>query len=491
MMTVAEQHQPIESAPKLPVSSEAVGELIRQIEARHDLLQHQVDGWCVWPLLRFPAALALMDLPFTKSSKESFTRRELLGMAAKDFLRLFFPRKSRYAVITLATALMEQEGALYRDVFFDDLLQELGSFFKIEKPNNKSFFYRSRNALLKSSMTTIAFELLSSLVLPKFRKPSRITNVAESLSRSLSREPGLEIFSAEKIGAMLEHFYWDKKLYSFLFRRVKPKYLFSADGYGDHAAFAAAKELGIKVCEFQHGSFMKGGPEYGWSSYAVSYRAKMPVPDQFFLFGDYWREQLEGDSFWEGHLSVVGNMRIDRYRKLKSDYRSASQKKNSYKIVLTSQGIDVEKMIAFASDFLKLAGDKLEIEFTIKLHPVYEADKSLYERAFSQNKRVRIISGSEAPSTFELLAAADLHLSISSSCHYDALGLGVPTVILPLANSDWIMPLHRAGHAFLATTPEDLLEIVSQLRGKGAPEAIGSYYFKPGAVENLQSALEA
>jgi hypothetical protein len=105
---------------------------------------------------------------------------------------------------------------------------------------------------------------------------------------------------------------------------------------------------------------------------------------------------------------------------------------------------------------------------------------------------VRVISGSEAPSTFELLSSADLHLSISSACHYDALGLGVPTVIIPLANCDWVLSLHRAGHAFLAKTPKELLEIVSRLgRGGGVPDELGAYYFRPNALENMKRALEA
>jgi hypothetical protein len=103
-----------------------------------------------------------------------------------------------------------------------------------------------------------------------------------------------------------------------------------------------------------------------------------------------------------------------------------------------------------------------------------------------------VISGSEEPSTFELLLSADVHVSISSSCHYDALGLGVPTVILPLANSEWILPLHRkSGHAHLAPTPQALLDTVLQLKKSSVPETVGAYYFRPGAVENMKAALEA
>ena len=491
-VVVEQQQQQSESvispAAKLPVISETVGDLVRQMEAKHDLLQYEVDGWCIWPVLRFPVAMALLDLPFTKS-KQPFQLRELLFIAAQDLPRLIFPRKSRYAVITYSSALMEQEGERYKDVFFDDLLPHLGSFFKIESLNSKSFLPRSKMALIKSNVTSTAFDLLSSLVLPKFGRLSSIRSVAERLSASLRQEPGLDAFTPQEIAGRLEGFYWRKRLYSWLLGRIRSKYLFTADGYSDHAVMAAAKERGLKVCEFQHGGFIKGGPEYGWSAaYASRYRPKMPIPDQMFLFGDYWKEQLAVDEFWKGSLFAVGNSRIDQYRKRKAEHQS-SRERDAYRIVLTAQGIDTPKLIAYLGEFLQLAEGLLEIDLSIKLHPVYESDKEIYERAFPENKRVHVINGSEEPSTFELLASADLHLSISSACHFDALGLGVPTVIIPLANSGWVLPLHRAGHAYLAPTPQALLDIVSQLGRGGVPEAVGSYYFRPGALENMKRAL--
>jgi ribosomal protein L31 len=209
-----------------------------------------------------------------------------------------------------------------------------------------------------------------------------------------------------------------------------------------------------------------------------------------FLYGEYWKELLD-DEFWNGRLFAVGNLRIDQYRRLKAEHQS-TRRDNVFRIVLTAQGVDTPKLVAFLGDFLKLTGQGLEVELCIKLHPVYETDKEIYESAFPGDNRVRVISASEAPSTFELLSSADMHLSISSACHYDALGLGVPTVIIPLANCDWVLSLHRAGHASLARTPEELLEIVSQLgrQGKGGvPAALGAYYFRPDALENMKEAL--
>jgi hypothetical protein len=485
MVTAVEEREAI--ASPLPISSETVGEVIRNIEAKYDLLQYEVDGWCVWPVLRFSVAKTLMRLSFA-GNKEPFRLRELVFFAAKDLFSLLFPGKSRYFVLTFSSALMEVDEGRYKDVFFDDLLRELGSFFKIEKLNNKSFLTRRKAAFIKSNCTTTAFDLLSTLILPKFRRHPDISRVAGALSTELSREPGLELFTSRLIGGLLEDFYWRKKLFAWLLGRIRPQYLFTADGFSDHAAIAAAKEREIKVCELQHGGFIKGGPEYGWSSYAASYRAIMPVPDRFFLYGQHWKEQLEGDGFWEAGLVPIGSTRLDHYRKLKS-LRRRSHKDDAVDILLTTQGLDTKKLIAFIGEFLQLADKSLLVSLTIKMHPAYESDKRIYEKAFSADHRVRIISGSETPSTFELLTTADLHLSISSTCHYDALGLGVPTVILPFASSGWVLPLHQIGHAFLATTAESLLEIVWQFDGRGVPDDIGAYYFQPGALENLKTAL--
>lgn len=487
MEAVVEKLEPAVAASRPAISSETVGEIIRQIEETYDLLQYEVDGWCIWPLLRFSAALELMKLPFTVT-KEAFRFRELWAIAVTDSFRLFFPRESRYVVHTLSSELMEKEGDRFKDVFFDDLLRELGSYFKIETLNSKSFLARRKAALIRSDVTSTAFGMMSTLVLPKFGSHAAISRVADKLSASIRRQPGLETFSAERIAGRLEDFYWRKRLFSWLLGRIRPEYLFTADGYSDHAAIAAAKERRVKVCEFQHGGFIKGGPEYGWSSYALPYKSKMPIPDRFFLFGDYWKEQLEGDGFWETSLHSVGSLRMDQYRTYKT--KNEFNKKNAAcRIVLTTQGVDTERLIQFVDEFLRMIQEQSEIELYLKLHPVYESGKEMYERSFRAHQSVRVISGSEEPSTFELLSSADLHVSVASTCHFEALGLGVPTVILPLANCEWVLPLYRRGHALLASTPEDLLAIVRNLDDYSVPESLSAYYFKPNAVENMKRAL--
>jgi hypothetical protein len=113
----------------------------------------------------------------------------------------------------------------------------------------------------------------------------------------------------------------------------------------------------------------------------------------------------------------------------------------------------------------------------------------LYETAFKDYSNVHIFSGHEAPSTFELLATCDYHTSIHSTCHYEALGLGKPTIVLPFTNYERMLPLCEKSPdcALLAKTPGDMNKIISKNRTV-SPEIAG-YYFREGAVNNILNEL--
>ena len=467
---------------KASIPPEVVDARIRQLETKYDLLQFKVDGWCVWPLFRFGAAMALQNLPRQKVS--GFSRRERYSIAAKDILSLVRLRKARYIALTHISDQTEQENGLYKDIFVDDLLRNVGDYFKIQTINSKIFLREDKAVFIKSDVTTTAFNLLAGH-LTKVGGPSYISRIASDLSSCLREEAELRNFTPQVIAHQLLHFYWAKRLYAWLFRRIKPDFLLGVD-FGEFDLVASAKEQGIKVVEFQHGFIDRSHPGYSWSPYAQAYKKSMPMPDLLLLYGDYWCGELRATGFWDKELRSVGSVRVDRYRKIN---RMNQKKEQAYNLLLTTQGVDVEKVISFISDFLEMARGKLEFNLFIKLHPGYETDKERYTAAFQMKKNVRVLLGSEPPSTFELLTQTHLHLSISSTCHYDALALGVPTVILPFASHENVLHLCEEGHAFLARTPQDLLEIILHERNHSPSEEVGKRYFTPGALENIKKEL--
>ncbi len=461
------------------MTAQEAHERICELEVEYDLLQYKVDGWCVWPLFRFSAALALQDLSL--GSPEGLSRMQRYALALKDLAGLAFLKKSRVIVKTYSSARVESEGNLYKDVYFDDLLRELRDFSKIESVNNRIFFQRGKKALYKSDMTTTGLNIVASQLI-KTGGPRVAADVAQKLGGLLQKEKGLERFSPSAVTASVLSFYWTKKLYHWLLGKTKPKYVFVADP-GEYEIVTAAKERGIKVIEFQHGIGDRHNSSYSWPADALPHKAHMPLPDRIFLYGDYWMKELNAGGFWNEELCPVGSLRIDGYRK------AAIQNNGRLNILITTQGIDVDKIIEFILKFMNCAAGQHDLHMIFKLHPLYENSKRRYQEAFSGSKNIEVLLGNEGPSTFELLMKSSLHASISSACHYDALALGVPTVILPFTTQETVMHLCKDGHASLARTPQDLWQLVSTMEQRPVPEEVRNRYFKAGAVENMKKEL--
>jgi len=466
-------------------TAEAVFAQICELETRHDLLQYTIDGWCVWPLLRFEVALLLANVKMANvdSLRQGLAQR--VTRACGDVVALVGVRHKRHVVKTYTSGLLEAVDGFYKDIWLDDLLMEIGSYFKIEMINNPAFIPRRAAAFIKTDLTTTFFDLIAG-VLGRVGGPTSVKDVARRMSACLRDESALSPLTADAVAFRLRRFHWLKQLYRWLLKRISPEYLLVADP-GELALVAAAKERGIRVLEFQHGINDRYHSRYSWTAYGLKYKRRMPIPDRLLLYGEHWKNELEGSGFWQDALRVVGSLRVDQYRR----FAARAVAGEGIRLVFTTQGVEVERTIAFFVDFLTAAKEQRDLRLCIKLHPIYDPDKRPYEAAFSSDRRVQIFLASEGPSTFELLAQAQLHLSISSASHYDALGLGVPTVILPFAGHEIVGSLHGSGHALLARTPLDLLEIVMRWREYRVPPEVREYYFKSGALENMKQELGA
>jgi hypothetical protein len=123
------------------------------------------------------------------------------------------------------------------------------------------------------------------------------------------------------------------------------------------------------------------------------------------------------------------------------------------------------------------------------LHPGYEAEATHYDAKFSEDPRVVLWRGNSKPDTYEMIATSDLHLSISSACHFEALGIGTPTAIVALPSHELVLGLAERGDAILIHSPQELADLVLS-RGWGVvPAQTSHYYFQPEHVANLRAVL--
>ena len=456
--------------------------ILQQMEMKHDLLHHKIAGWSVWPLLRFSISRELQNLPLDKGGT-GLSRAQLVRCAAADLIEFAWVRRAPYVAKTFSSLQVERSAGRKKDIFFDDIPGTEG-YYKIEVINSPRVYLDSTPSLTPRDISTTALNLLTDR-LARRRPPPGLSPVARALSDCIRSELGLEHYTADAVEAALAGFVWGKKMNRHLLARVRPKCLLLADT-ADYAITAAARELRINVVEFQHGFTHRHFPGNSWTADSLRHKSTMALPHRILVFGPHWQRELAALGFWSDELRIVGSTRVDTYR------RQSSQREDQVcTLVVTTQGTDTERLIAFLADFVREARGRLAFKLMIKLHPSYATSARRFNEAFATAAEVAIVSGSELPSTFELLQRAHLHVSIYSTCHYEALALGIPTVILPLTGHENVLHLHAAGHAFMPSSPRELLDIALRWREWRVTPEVGAQYFEPNARENIRRELES
>lgn len=456
-------------------------QLVYQLEHKYNLLQYQVDNWSVWPILRWDF-INLLTGQQVVQEKVRWPISTLFKIIFEDIYGIAHVAKARHLVLTKDLNLREQDGEYFKDVFFDDLLLRMNNFIKVDSIHAPTFIASRKHALIKNRYSLTLIKKIPSII-PSWFAPASIPEIAQSISDILVPYIPSRRFSPVHLRREFTNFYYSKKLFAWLLDQVQPGFLWLINAHGYPGFVAAAKEKNAKVIELQHGVVYQYHPGYSWNKEALPYKSRMTIPDFFLLYGDFWREALAENGFWDKELQVVGSARLDRFR-------SSPRKKSAVlQLVVTTQPLISPSVYCdFFQKFIHLAKDLLNFELTFKLHQ-RELNKENYQRRFGDADNIKVILNNEQPSTFELLRNSDLHLSIASTCHYEALALGTPTIVLPFINHEAMLPLIDRGYGTVCNTPEELVALVTSKKIKPVNNEISEYFFRSNAIENILTFL--
>lgn len=458
----------------------------KEFEEKHDLLKYSIDNWSVWPLFRHMIGIyhyGGIKMP----RKKAISPLDAFKIVCSDSIAYLKMPKADVVFLSLNSARSEMESGKYVDVFLDELIKQEESFVKLEDIENVLFLKQSENALIPSCATVFTLRVYSLLMMTVAGRLSSAKLIAQIFNGLVAENliPGynnVRFFEKRIIRFILE-----KSLYKIILQRISPKILVHIGGHF-YEAYAAARELGITVIEMQHGFIDRNVHlGYNWGEYGKRFRKSIPLPNRLMLYGEHWKNELEMDGFWSGCIDVVGSTRLDRYR-LKRQKRKLGVA-SRHVILWTTDGIEVEESIKFVKKAISRLGSSHPISLIIKLHPHAENLKDPYLNAFGGDNRVVVYLGNEGVSTFEHLVSSDMHFSISSTCLYEAISLGVPSVVLGLPSYEKVEPAIKLGHCQLAMTPEDLASIIFKMKVLTVPDQDKEYYFKHGALGNIKSVL--
>lgn len=450
--------------------------VLHALERRYDLFGYRVDGWSAWRVLRNPLHRQAEALPLAQPARANASRVLTALRGSLRLLALLIGGSRRELLVkTCRSGLRLPEGDRFRDVYFDGLLATGRSYVKLEEINSPNFERQAAAARFPATLDPVVFTFWG-MVLARLLPVRSARAYCGRVSALLEQEAGL-VVSSRWLISRISTAYWQSRLYGVLLRRLRPQAALVSDT-GEYGLSIACKRHGVRFVELQHGVFDADHPD-AIPAWVNGTPAELLLPDTLACRGDYWIEQLAGTRQGRDHASAVGNELIDlaRERRIRRGARSEML------LVLSSQGLDSERLARWVAEFVAAAPDDLAWRLAIKLHPVYDAGNRSFD--LYGDSRISVIGGADLPNIFDLLADADLHLSIASACHFDAAALGVPSVVIPLAGHEAMLTAIDGRLIHLASRPGDPWN----LGPGGAVEAEARRYSEPGFVFNLARLL--
>jgi hypothetical protein len=453
-------------------------ERFAQMERGEDLFSYRTDGWSTWRVMRNSMHRSTVGLAFAELGRGTAARSfEALLATPKLLWLLIFGAKRDLVVKTCRSALRMRRGDKFRDVYFDGLLEREHSSFKFEEIDSPDFDTQSAQACHPADLDPVVFTFWGR-VLGTFFPTKAAAPFSHKVANLMKEEIGVQVDPSWLL-MRVSTVWWQARLYSALLSRLRPKTVLVSNT-GEYGLRVACSRRRVRFVEMQHGIFDADHPD-AVPVYAQGSAAELLLPDALACRGAFWIERLASTRQAAGEIVPVGNELIDLAR----EQRGHRPRTASKHLVLTSQGCDLKNLARWVADALVSAPPEIDWRFSIKLHPAYDVETRDFD-FLARNSRVQIVRGADSPNVFELLADADLHLSISSACHFDAAAIGVRSVVIPLASHEIVLDIIDGQQICLARTPSDVWSFLAlpPVDGRNAAR-----FSAPGFVDNLQDLI--
>jgi hypothetical protein len=218
-----------------------------------------------------------------------------------------------------------------------------------------------------------------------------------------------------------------RALYRALLRRHQIKTVYVVVAYFHQHIVGAARDLGIRVVELQHGAISPFHLGY-------SYPGRPEVadqPDELWCFGSYWTDVADLPAGMS--TSVVG-----------ASYLPGAARKNPRLAVFLSQGTIGAELLNVAESVAK---EHPSLDVVFRQHPSERASN------YTMPAGVRLsIEGS----TLDLLASATYQVGVSTTALFEGMALGCRTAVANLPGHEYLERSIAGGHALLMTNPTQL-----------------------------------
>ena len=409
--------------------------ILQQIESKYPVETILVNGEQAWPYLRiryhfaytaqavgsYGEAKAVLQTPHASRPLRilRFMRNIMRGMRY-GFTDWF--RRYDYIALTGSRVGRHVRGR-WMDPFIHPVADEIGArrvlCIETTFPFPSYVMNQDDSRHTVSSSLLVLSDLIIRVMRRVFRSRCQVAN-GEVLAR-IAADLGLNVDFA----ALVETYQVQRKTFTWLFRVVRPRAILLTASYGGRqAAIRAAKGLGIKVVEMQHGVIGKEHPGYNLErgfDRAFS-------PDHLLVFGRRELATFDDCRFMDrANVHPVGSYLIDLFRAERKLDPQLLERLSGYRMVVgvTLQWTSENRLIAFMREAAQLDPDIFYMLIPREPEKQEYADMVLPEN-------VAVIRDKNF---YELMAYCDFHTTVNSTCALEAPSLGVQNILVDLEGS--------------------------------------------------------
>lgn len=469
---------------------DAIGELFEAYERGGNPWRFRHAGVCLWPIYRFTIALRLLafacgeSFPDPAAESRPGIAGTALGLARTlpfELAGLLKASGGRTRVLGVSAAGRRQDLIDGRrlDMFFDPLVPAIEGGFTLSEacssrqPGNpypsifSEYAYPFRillAPLYRAEGAGVERELLDDFgSWLRNSEYGRSYGVPETLVRT----------------GLTARFLAFRRYWRAVFRLTRPSLLLASVAYGEAAAVAEARSMGIPVWELQHGMISAGHFGYNYGRSAREHADLLPLPNRVLTFGRAFSDALLSCGYWtEEQVPVLGFPRLTRYR----GARISPGARLPLAVMVSTQWTLENELRELLVELSGLLPE--DARLMIKPHPRSLPESVARLRSLT-GRRVEIVDKSS--SLYEKLSEVDIHCSVYSTTLFESVGMGIPTVVLGLPGWRNVKILLDRGAALyagdapaVAATIGRVLEVPGFYdEWQARTERNGEYFFSP------------
>ncbi len=308
-----------------------------------------------------------------------------------SLIRCLFLKKNKFLFFNHSARFIKKTDLSKIPLYLNEQVFDPQHFYYIDDNQEKINTYIGPSSILNSAKIN---EFVSLAIIP-FRMLNKIKK---------SNIDSKDIFYSYNV-----------KLWILIFKILQPKKILMVVWYGKPWIIEAAKILSIKVIDLQHGILYKEHKFYNLNNFEDKALLKKIIPDQCWVYGEYWKKQLINAGWEEKNLQILGY-----YLNLPQDSKKYNNAR-PYILYTTSCSQNKQEILIHINSILSQVKNR---NMTIIIAPHPQENPDDYQGILSD-----LVSLSSKDS-YNLLKNCYVHISTFSTLLWEGLYFKKSTYIL-------------------------------------------------------------